>query len=180
MIRRPESLWKMSYGYFWRTKCLVSPQGKPWIARVGITWKERPGWCAWHLSLKECLFCSHCHRSPSEETVQKAPSICESFCEKLTDVLCGGGKRNQKMNSAISHLNLLVTFQETWLVTPPLCSFHLPKCPRLEWLLEEKKKKRVAAMANSCCGLGVHKVWRMESNAHVDVPLLHLTETISL
>lgn len=94
---------------------------------------------------------------------KRAPSIYESFCEKLRDVLCSWEKEKeiQKMNSAISHLNLLVTFQETWLVTPPLCSFHLPKCPRLGWQLGKKtttKKKNRVAMANSCCGLGVHKV----------------------
>lgn len=64
-IRRPESLWKMSYGYFWRTKCSVSPQGKPWIARVGITWKgglaDALGTCHWR-----SVFCSRRHRSPSE------------------------------------------------------------------------------------------------------------------
>ncbi len=57
VIRRPESLWKMSYGYFWRTKCSVSPQGKPWIARAGITWKEGLadvlGTCHWR-----SVFCS--------------------------------------------------------------------------------------------------------------------------
>lgn len=91
VIRRPESLWKMSYGYFWRTKCSVSPQGKPWIARVGITWKEGLadvlGTCHWR-----SVFCSQCHRSPSEETVQKDSCICESFCEKLTNVCYQGEK----------------------------------------------------------------------------------------
>lgn len=91
VIRRPESLWKMSYGYFWRTKCSVSPQGKPWIARVGITWKEGladvRGTCHWR-----SVFCSQCHRSPSEETVQKDSCICESFCEKLTDACYRGEK----------------------------------------------------------------------------------------
>lgn len=104
VIRRPESLWKMSYGYFWRTKCSVSPQGKPWIARVGITWKEGLadvlGTCHWR-----SVFCSQCHRSPSEETVQKDSCICESFCEKLT-VLQRGKGQCWKINFATSHLNL--------------------------------------------------------------------------
>lgn len=45
---RPESLWKMSYGYFWRTKRSLSPQGKPWIA--GLELLEKRDWLM-HLAL---------------------------------------------------------------------------------------------------------------------------------
>lgn len=89
VIRRPESSWKMSYGYFWRAKCSVSPQGKPWIARVGITWKgglaDALGTCHWR-----SVFCSHRHRSPSEEAVQKDSCFSESFCGKLTNACYRG------------------------------------------------------------------------------------------
>lgn len=45
----------------------------------------------------------------------------------------------------------------------------------LSWMAVEKR----VVIANLCCGLGVHKVWRMGNYAHADVPLLHLTETTS-
>lgn len=105
VIRRPESLWKMSYGYFWRTKCSVSPQGKPWIAGVGITWKEGPGWCAWHLSLKESLFCSHCHRSPSEETVQKGPEYLWILLWKINRRLVQLGERKRDSENEFCNIS---------------------------------------------------------------------------
>lgn len=56
VIRRPESLWKMSYGYFWRTKRLVSPQGKPWIAGVWNYLKRGPWLMYLALVTKEVPF----------------------------------------------------------------------------------------------------------------------------
>lgn len=177
VIRRPESLWKMSYGYFWRTKCSVSPQGKPWIARVGITWKEGLadvlGTCHWR-----SVFCSQCHRSPSEETVQKDSCICESFCEKLTDACYRGEKDGVRklilQYLMYSYLIYCLDFGKPALQHTLGASFS----PQMSssWMAVGK---RVVTVANLCWGLGVHKVWRMGDYAHVDVPLLHLTETTS-
>lgn len=48
--------------------------------------------------------------------------------------------------------------------------------PRRVLSLDGRWKETIA---NLCWGLGVHKVWRTGDYAHVDVPLLHLTETTS-
>lgn len=173
-IRRPESLWKMSYGYFWRTKCSFSPRGKPWIAGVGITWKEgladALGTCHWR-----SVFRFTTPLISIWGTVQKDSCICKSFCEKFKKE--GGEKRQcRKMCFVISHPDLRFTFGgRTWLATRPRVHVFLSKCPRLGCLLEERE----ATVANLCCGSGVHKVWRMGGSAHADVPLLHLTETTS-
>lgn len=162
VIRRPESSWKMSYGYFWRTKCSVSPQGKPWIARVGITWKEGLadvlGTCH-----RRSVFCSQRHRSPSKETVQKDSCICESVCEKLTGAcyrMGGGGAKR-----ILQHLIWIYCFifGETWLATL------LPKRPRL-WGV---------AVANLCRCFGCIQSVKDGEPCTCGRPLLHLTEMTS-
>lgn len=126
VIRRPESLWKMSYGYFWRTKCSVSPQGKPWIARVGITWKEGLadvlGTCHWR-----SVFCSQRHRSPSKETVQKDSCIFESVCEKLTDACYRRGEKKERNEfCSISSEFTVLNFGKPGSQRTPCASFCSP------------------------------------------------------
>lgn len=120
--RRPESPWKMSYGYFWRAKCSVLPQGKPWIAGVGITWKEglADALGTWHW---RSGFCSQCHRSPSEETVQKDSCILlvYSYYRGEEDIV-----KKKIFSFAISIIWICVDFWITWLATRPRCIFSPP------------------------------------------------------
>lgn len=135
VIRRPESLWKMSYGYFWRTKCSVSPQGKPWIAGFGITWKE---------GLPDAL--GTCHwRSAFLFTVPQI-SIRGSRTKGLVCLWILLWKINILQRSVGKFI--LVLFK--WLVGR-FCG--------------ESSLKMI--IGNSCCGLGVHKEWRIGGGSHM-------------
>lgn len=85
MIRWPESLWRMSYGYFWRMKCWVFATGQT-LNSQGWNYLKRDrtdvlSTCHWR-----SVFFPRTHRSTWKSTDCTRGLICngEIFCRKLS------------------------------------------------------------------------------------------------